>query len=354
MNNEEFKKIMEGNQIYPLPVADYCNAIADEKERNEIAFYYSICQYTIDFICGIYKHENEKPILYADPYKKISATASIGKIKISRGVFDHAKECVPNKITHPKLKLLNIFSLKDGNFFSELIVFWIVAHEYFHCYNGHVELKKNYPELMIGFEYDADCSATAALYRYIEHKFGYFLNKSNIKELALYPIFWCVRIIIGEPLSETKKIETHPSWHLRMYYLIGKLSAIDVPNPNYGMTHKFMDSMKKLLTAAFNCENYYQIKKGNISKDNLINILYSNMAAVKDPEHRSVMDAWNKVIPLVISYNKRTSGIIFKHFPHSYSNPQYKTLYGKKFKHHYKETYTSNHGVVVTYGTKMY
>ena len=339
MNPEEFKEIMAGNQKFPLLVNDYCNSIIDDIERQETKNFYLVCQNAIDFIWKHYKHTKQKPILYADPYKKISATASRDKIKISRGVINHAKECLPNDNTHPNTDLLDKIQIKNEYFFPELAIFWIVAHEYFHHHNGHVFLKKDHPNLMIAFEYDADCSATAALYRYIENSYGHLLNSNEIKELALYPIYWCVRIIIGDPLSETKKLETHPSWHLRMFYAINKLFTIEVHSPNYGVTPELADAVKKLTIASVNYEKDYLIKKNRTGEINLIAYLYRDKPAIKDPENDAVMAAWSIAFPLILKYNKRASGDLFMQFPQNYKNPEYKTLYGKKFNHHYKAAY---------------
>ena len=339
MNSEEFKEIMAGNQKFPLLVDDYCNSIMDDIEKKETQNFYLTCQNTINFIWKHYRHKKQKPILYADPYRKISATASINKITISKGVINHVKECLPNERTYPNNNLLNKINFKNECFFSELAIFWIVAHEYFHHHNGHVFLKQYYPKLILAFEYDADCSATAALYRYVENTYGHLLDADEIKELTLYPIYWCIRNIIGDPLSETEKIETHPSWQLRMFYAINKLVTIDIPNPNYGKTPELADAVKKLIIASANYEKDYLIKNNKTNEINLIAHLYRDNPAIKDPENDAVMAAWLIAFPLILNYNKRLPCDLFMQFPQNYNNPEYKTLYGKKFNHHYKICY---------------
>lgn len=200
-------------------------------------------------------------------------------------------------------------------------------------------LINEHPELIVAFEYDADCSATAALYRFIQTKYWHLLNVDEMKELALYPIYWCVRTIIGDPLSETKKIETRPSWHLRLYYALNKLIVIDIPSPNYGATPELLHAKEKLFIAAANYETDYLIKKNRPTETNLIAHLYRDKSAIETLEHDTVMSAWNKTLPLILNHTRRAAGEIFRQFPRDYKNQEYSTLYGNKFNHHYKITY---------------
>lgn len=341
MNTTAYKTILEGDTPYPVLPSDYCSIIEDPLEKSQIQKDYDFCQEAIDFIYNSCNHKNTKPKLYADPYKKISARAKVDRIIISRGVLDHVKKCIPPSENQDNNIRNNSLFLNE-NYFSNLALFWIVAHEYYHCYHEHHKLINNYGNYHTGFEYDSDCCATLSLLRYVERKYGRTNSLDEIKEFSLYPIYWCVRTIMGENFGELGNNKTHPSWHLRLYYAIIKIATTCLPNANYGMTPEYQNSLSKLILIAINYENDFLKKSKNPNGRNFLEYVYIENPIINSIEHIKVMEAWDVVFPAMLRIRSEIPAILYRQFPRDYKNMDNIKPYGKKINHYYKATYTSS------------
>jgi hypothetical protein len=169
MTEDQVRDILSGEKSFPMYPQDYLNALADEDEKKIVQDFYGRLNRYLHFLSVIYKIEADIPVIKADPVRSISATARINRagtpeIIIGRGILDFVSAIRKKTFIFPDGDGIIVM---EGVHNSELMEFWIVAHEYFHYARGHLFLPSAERQVYSwGFEFDADNLATAALYRW--------------------------------------------------------------------------------------------------------------------------------------------------------------------------------------------
>lgn len=176
------------------------------------------------------------------------------EIAISRGLIDLSLSLSIDLGT----KNINYYTPSDSSKFERIGgLLWIVAHEYIHFARGHEEIWNNHSELRRALEYDADCHAVAALYRYFALVVYPYLEPLEIKKRVLSAIYWPVRKLIGTEIIFDKEDKEHPAWYVRLRYILVKLTCIEVPHINFGVTQTWQENLEFLLTHLISCERSY-------------------------------------------------------------------------------------------------
>jgi hypothetical protein len=129
------------------------------------------------------------------------------------------------------------FSSPPGYIFVCMIV-WAFAHEFAHHLRAHdvvrpseitaagadasVQGNLESAEDQMSLEYDADCVATAALYRTVQHRFEAIHSDESIRSFTLYVIYWALRSLP----SSSHTSSSHGTFASRMRDTAGKLSIL--------------------------------------------------------------------------------------------------------------------------------
>lgn len=202
-----------------IEIPDYLKAL-NEPDLSIIKHCYTICSAAIDWFYAHYSVSGNKPKLLANPWSGIKAQVSLDKIVFSRGIIEHARG------------FLNPDYLQDFNIsqekLTELCLAWIVFHECTHHARGHLKLfkKLGHPH---AYEFDADCFAVAALYRYVVTHLNAELTERKIAKLiTLCVVYWCIANIPDYDAVMPK--ESHPIWPVRLRYCFTKLVMVDIPD----------------------------------------------------------------------------------------------------------------------------
>jgi hypothetical protein len=114
---------------------------------------------------------------------------------------------------------------------------WGLAHEFFHHGRNHIRVTESYAvaesdastesnHFRLYLEDDADCLATAALYRHFLFYVYKGLDFYDVKLKVLTALFKPIRLKIQE--SKNDQAKTHPAWSTRLYSQIIKLSELDI------------------------------------------------------------------------------------------------------------------------------
>ncbi|HEX8603185.1 MAG TPA: hypothetical protein VF774_11110 [Pseudoduganella sp.] len=230
MNSSDFQKLKSGNFSFPMPHGDLVNITDSTAGKASICEAFKNFNKALLFLSRQYKYTNPLPELYADPLDMIIARARSDKIIVSRGLLLHL-DAVRSEITISSAAEFRF----SANTRRKLAGFWIIAHEFFHIARGHLKLyQKFYANYATAFEYDADCLASAALFRYVSHEIAPRAPLLTRKMISANAIFWCIRTLAGKTEVSASGRNTHPPIIHRLEYCITKLISLDIPHPNFG------------------------------------------------------------------------------------------------------------------------
>jgi hypothetical protein len=263
MNEVDFERFMSGRFSFSMPYQDYLNIIQDEDKKEKTSELFRSFINSMEFAANLYGYNQPLPPIYADPFSKIVARATTEKITISQGLISHIFTIYDD---------VQVFDVDGFNISSETLVhlaaFWIIAHEFYHVARGHFSLfNEYYSEYAIAFEYDADCLASAALYRYIQNVVAPWSSQITRKKLAAYVVFMCSRTLLGKTESNGFGNKTHPPFVDRLAYCIMKLISLDVPHPNFGLTEEFSRESEVVIKFIVDIElQFIEIKKKKIAE----------------------------------------------------------------------------------------
>jgi hypothetical protein len=260
--SDAYARILAGKQSYQIPPGDYLNIVHDPVLRETIEARFAQFGRNLNYLVNKYQTTCPAPTLFADPLLAISARATSSRIIISRGLVDHLDLLA----SYPTIPMPEFSYEMPAPFLSDLAGFWILAHEYFHIARGHLGLDaalyKNHPW---GFEYDADCLATAALYRYIVLNTGPGTSRRFAKAICLVPIYWCVRTLICYG-SVSAPRTAHPQWEERLFYCILKISTFDLAQPN-GVTDEHYEEVEFLGSLSGKFEKIFFSQNSSMRND---------------------------------------------------------------------------------------
>ena len=307
MNKDELEKFNSGKYSFPMPYQDYLNIIGDTEEKLKISELFLSFFESMEFAAKIYGYQHPLPPLYADPLRKIVARVTSEKITISQGMISHIFDICEK---------VRIYDMKDFKISLEILIrltgFWIISHELFHIARGHLSLFNDYhSDYSIAFEYDADCLASAALYRYIQREIFPSSSRISNKKVATFIIFICTRTLLGKTESNVFGNKTHPSFVERLTYCIGKVTALDEPYPNIGFNEEFANECKNVLKFITKIEaEFIEIKENKIEKCavsfegmnfDVESIFFRHVfkIATCDLKELHVQNKWEEIAPIV-------------------------------------------------------
>lgn len=107
-----------------------------------------------------------------------------------------------------------------------LSVVWVVAHEFFHLGRGHYAAREHgaAPEAL---EYDADCMAVAATFRFAQQSESLrvlFPSVLEMKRAVLRAFYWPARLAFRHSFYNQDSCNEHPAWFLRLHLMVFKLA----------------------------------------------------------------------------------------------------------------------------------
>ena len=203
------------------------------------------------------------PILIStDPEFNAEATPD-NEIHIALGLLQKSEICADLASRDPAIPDRD--SIVTGK--MRTIVFWAVAHEFFHIARSHFEvLELHGPSARKPLEFDADMMAVAGLYRYFRTIPGE-APPIDIKLHILNGIFWAIREQICSNVAEPYTADpNYPTWHLRIWNAFIKLVQID--NKNWieevgrARSEKADLEFQILLHSLVDCDNAYCALRG--------------------------------------------------------------------------------------------
>lgn len=254
-----------------MPIFDFRIPPDLESDRDLIVSSLGIIPVFLDWLTQKYCLTGELPSIEVRPSDGIEAFASDQKITITTGVIYSAVRAA--RATRLDAECVDYLSKTHPKFSPSLLfLLWVVGHEFFHIARGHHQVLDSFPGTERLLEYDADCMASAALFRFLR---GSSAVASETHSLSLrttyYSIFWPIRAEIGSSISFISS-PTHPHWAIRLYYTLLKISTLwnGRPPTNYAdlvcnhPSPEMMHEARCLAECAFGWEHQYLQEQGGI------------------------------------------------------------------------------------------
>lgn len=240
------------------PWRDYVPTIDNEDDRIVISDFFEAGETLIKFLSYGHGLTCKQPKLYTSREISLNAKATPDYILIPRGVIDYFQQ--RESMLVDDIENITNRPLVYGRLNKAKIMFmWTLAHEFFHVSRNHFYHAEANPDTVEILEFDADCMATAAIYRFLRIAWLDFeLNPVETKQLVLYSLFWPIRHLVGSSISKPIGSSDHPSFHFRLLYTAWKLAEVD----NFDMgeklnVEKFKPEAEILTKTLGDCELAY-------------------------------------------------------------------------------------------------
>lgn len=178
----------------------------------------------LDALNRLHKIVNQFDQIFIADSSTLDAGTFFGvRIFISSGLIDHCIDAA-----YPALKEIlfpdRSTDLIPHNIGPMAMFGWVLAHEFHHGIRRHEEVLQEIgstPARVKATEYDADASATAAVYRGIQAITGHFLTDIEIRKLAIHCLFWPVISLPGQVISNS-----HLTALERTFLIVSKLDSV--------------------------------------------------------------------------------------------------------------------------------
>lgn len=285
---------------------DFASSIEDPNQRAIVQHFVAIGKAFISHTTRLYGIRQAIPQIFIKDDPNFDAFENFGAIVLHRGVIDHALKADATHYTS-RVFLPDDAALLFANP-SAFTFLWVLAHEFFHCTRLHHTFLERYPDHAYAFEYDADCMATAAVFRYAQATIGAALektpipfNNSDIKRIVVYSLFWPIRLACKSSIEVSS---THPNMAQRLATcLISKLARMDHGGMDPDeVTEEQAADINLLFAVVLNLEDAY-LEHQRISPDDspLLRELASLLKDVRSSEIARAHEQWSRIYPEMLA-----------------------------------------------------
>lgn len=278
----------------------YVSWIEDPLEKQFIISLFNELQIFADFLFKVYVIQRDQPKIWIDDEIINNSRVDYSGIIIYRGLINH---CVDAVKRNTSLDLQDLDLRKSHRDRCNIIggVIYTFAHELTHFVRGHGIIKAKHPELSSAFEYDADNFAAAALFRYYGFRFSRGKSSLEVKKMVLDSMYWPMRLSIGDHAIVDSDVGDHPDTHIRLRTVITKLSIVDKPHVNYGVTEEWLKEYLDILEYVAECERIYTNNPSvsKLSGSQFIDKFNLDHCEGGDPRMIQLLEVWVIAEPLI-------------------------------------------------------
>ncbi|WP_025873037.1 hypothetical protein [Methylobacillus glycogenes] len=150
---------------------------------------------------------------------EIAAETIYGAIILNQKLIDTLIAIEPFSLEELDIKISDESLIYYG--FSEMMLLWIISHEWFHIEKQHriaESLITNSDDLSLAFEFDADCNASAVIYRFLQYCLELDNEDLEIRKFC----FSCVFLLLRN-LPHSNRDVTHPPLDRRLFNCLLKI-----------------------------------------------------------------------------------------------------------------------------------
>lgn len=300
-----------------MEIQEYLSSIEDPARRATLQNAFEAALECIDVaLAHLPVEERELHIsVYEDSELQALASERNRMIRFSTGLIEHYESIQYPEITDV---IPGAPAVIGRSWVVDLGFAWSLAHELVHIYRKHDSVEDAISEasaldhsavsngkraaldldsnsLRKALEHDADLSAAAMIYRYIQRRLGKFVDDLIIRKMALFYLYFGIRA-----LPENDHSASHPAMYERLYEITGKLAQLPEKQSGSYIVGQDLDihlfRTGELAKTAMDLEKFFLARSGTSE----LNAYWTKwFGHIERGEHTQRAKDWSKVSPWV-------------------------------------------------------